>query len=159
MSAGQAFVWMDRYLDTTDRGPMFLRQPEVASAVLASLHKGVELGHYELAAWVIMANHVHILLFPKIAPPRLLGALKGTSAREANRILGRTGEPFWQHESYDRWVRDDAERARIVAYIENNPVKSGICGRAEDYLWSSAGARATSAGTSPGAASTSARAT
>jgi len=80
----------------------------------------------------------HVLLLPKIAASRLLESLKGATAREANRVLGRTGERFWQAESYDHWVRDDREFERIVAYIENNPVKAGLVSRPEDYRWSSA---------------------
>jgi len=157
MRDGKAFVWMDRYLDTTSVGPMYLRQTEISQIVLVSLERGVALGHYELGSYVVMANHVHVLLLPKVAPSRLLRSLKGATAREANRILGRTGEPFWQKESYDHWVRNEEERDRISAYIENNPVKAGLVKNAEDYAWSSAGRR--SAETSPGAARTSACAT
>ena len=87
-----------------------------------------------------MANHVHVhvLLYPKIGPSRLLQSLKGFTAREANRMLDRTGEPFWQAESYDHWVRDEREYGRIAAYIECNPVNAGLVGKAEDYPWSSA---------------------
>jgi hypothetical protein len=66
-------------------------------------------------------------------------SLKGYTAHEVNRLLGRTGVPFWQRESYDHWVRDQPEWQKIVAYIENNPVKAGLVSRAEDYRWSSAG--------------------
>jgi len=156
LSAGKAFVWMDRYLDTTRKGPMYLRQEPIARLVFTSLYRGVELGHYHLRAWVIMANHVHVLLLPKIAAFRLLQSLKGATAREANRILGRTGKRFWQAESYDHWVRDDRELERIVAYIENNPVKAGLVSRPEDYRWSIAAERGASAETSLGAAGTSA---
>ena len=65
-------------------------------------------------------------------------SLKGVTARDANRILGRTGETFWQAESYDHWVRDEKEWLRIAGYIENNPVKAGMVSLAEDYRWSSA---------------------
>ena len=85
-----------------------------------------------------MTNPVHVLLLPRITPSRLLQSLKGFTAREATRGLGRTGEPFWQAESYDHWVRDEKEYGRISAYIENNPVKAGLVGNAEDYRWSSA---------------------
>jgi REP element-mobilizing transposase RayT len=129
---------MDRRLDLARSGPMFLRQHEVASLVVESLYRGVELGHYELASFVIMANHVHVLLLPLVAPSRLLKSLKGCTAREANRLLGRTGEPFWQRESYDHWVRDEPEWRRISAYIEDNPVRAGLVSRPEDYGWSSA---------------------
>jgi len=63
---------------------------------------------------------------------------KGTTAREANRVLGRTGEPFWQKESYDHWVRDGDELEKIRAYIESNPVKAGLARNPKDFAWSSA---------------------
>jgi len=137
-SSGRAFVWMDRYLDHASTGPLYLRQPPIARIVIGSLLRGVELGHYDFAGFVVMANHVHVLLDPKISPSRLLQSLKGFTAREANRMLGRTGETFWQAESFDHWVRNEQEYLRIVAYIENNPVKAGLVGHAEDYPWSSA---------------------
>ena len=118
---------------------MYLRQPEIARLVVASIHKGVELGHYDLYADAVMSNHVHLLIHPKIHPSRLLKSLKGASARQVNQLLGRTGEPFWQKESYDHWVRSDSELQRIRAYIENNPVKAGLAGAVEEYPWSSAG--------------------
>jgi putative transposase len=145
---------MDRYLDTTRKGPMYLKNEKVAQIVVECLHRGAELGHYDLGAWVLMANHVHVLLWPKISVPRMLCSLKGVTAREANKFLNRTGNPFWQAESYDHWVRNDAELVRVWRYIENNPVKAGIAVRPEAYRWSSAGA-----GMSPGAAGTSACAT
>jgi len=106
-----------------------------------------------------MSNHVHVLLLPRVSPSRLLQSLKGATAREANRVLARTGETFWRAESYDHWVRDETERQRIVAYVENNPVKAGLVRRAEDYCWSSASERQESAETSLGAADTSVCAT
>lgn len=65
--------------------------------------------------------------------------LKGNTAREANRVLGRTGEPFWQKESYDHWVRDPAELERIRRYVEHNPVKAGLVREEGEFPWSSAG--------------------
>src|SRR6266849_6781782 len=85
-----------------------------------------------------MANHVHVLLLPRIPPSRLLKSLKGYTAYQANRLLGRTGEPFWQRESYDHWVRNQEEWQRIAAYIENNPVKAGVVSQAEEDRWASA---------------------
>jgi type I restriction enzyme R subunit/putative DNA methylase len=159
LRAGEAFVWMDRYLDTIRTGPMYLRREDIARIVVNCLRCGVELGHYELRAWVVMANHVHVLLLPKVSPQRLLGGLKGSAAHEANQILGRTGQAFWQAESYDHWVRDAREFEKIVAYIENNPVKAGFVARAEDYRWSSAAKPVARDGRSAVAAGTSACAT
>jgi REP element-mobilizing transposase RayT len=139
LSSGQAFVWMDRHLDLTVTGPLYLKRPEVAQIVVDGLRKGVELGHYDLHAWVIMPNHVHLLIDPNVEPSRLIKSLKGFTAREANRSLGLTGASFWQRETYDHWVRDRAEFDRICRYIENNPVKASLVTKPEDYRWSSAG--------------------
>jgi putative transposase len=138
-NAGQSFVWMDRYLDSARSGPLYLKQEPIADLVVASIQYGAEqLQYYDLQAFVAMANHVHLLVLPRVSPSRFVQTVKGYTAREANRLLGRTGKPFWQAESYDHWVRDDRESARIKAYIENNPMKAGLVARAEDYPWSSA---------------------
>lgn len=141
---------MDRYLDSTRNGPMYLAQEPIAQVVMASLRRGELLGHYDLAAFAILSNHVHVLQLPKISPSRLLRSLKGATARQANLILGRTGETLWQAESYDHWVRDEAEWRRIRAYIEHNPVRAGLARSASDYRWSSASYGDKSAETSLG---------
>jgi signal recognition particle GTPase len=68
---------------------------------------------------------------------RIMHSIKRHSARECNRLLGRTGR-FWQAESYDRLVRNDDERQRIARYIEWNPVKAGLCDEPERWRFSSA---------------------
>jgi REP-associated tyrosine transposase len=132
-------MWLDRRLDMPCSGPKHLRQAVIAQIVVSSIHKGVELAHFDLIAYVVMPNHVHLLVLPRTAPERMLKSLKGSTARKANRALGRTGEPFWQKESYDHWVRDRPELENIRAYIENNPVKAGLVRTPEDFPWSSAG--------------------
>jgi REP element-mobilizing transposase RayT len=85
-----------------------------------------------------MPNHVHLLVTPDVAATRWLGPLKGFTAHEANRVLGRSGQPFWQDESYDHLVRSDTEFERIRNYIESNPMKAALVAAAESWLWSSA---------------------
>jgi type I restriction enzyme R subunit/putative DNA methylase len=70
--------------------------------------------------------------------PQITHWIKGGTARSANLLLGRTGEPFWQVESHDHWVRNRKEFDRIVAYIEENPVSAGFVAAPEDWPWSSA---------------------
>ena len=91
VSAGQAFLWIDRQWDVSRTGPMFLRQERVATVVVESLYRGVEVGHYELAHWVIMANHVPVLLLPRVAPSRLLKSLQGSTAGLAAGGLSMVG--------------------------------------------------------------------
>ena len=92
---------------------------------------------YVLHAWVVMPNHVHLLITPQVDVPALLRRLKGASARESNKLLGQTGRPFWQDESYDRLVRNTSEFERIKNYILQNPVRAGLARSIEDYPWSS----------------------
>jgi len=142
-NAGQAFVWMDRYLDRARCGPLYLEQEPIAQLVVGSIRYSAErLHYYDLHAFAVMANHVHLLVLPRVSPSRFLQTVKGYTAREANRLLGRTGQPFWQAESYDHWVRDNRESDRIKAYIENNPVRAGLVAKADDYPWSSAARKA-----------------
>ena len=121
---------------------MFLVRRDVAEIMDDALRRGVEENRFELAAFAIMSNHVHVVIRVGEDPAAVLKWLKGSTAREANVVLKRTGLPFWQRESYDRWVRDDAELRRIIAYVENNPVKAGLVSEAGLYRWSSAYERA-----------------
>jgi putative transposase len=139
LSAGQRFLLSDRELDKAATGPRWLKDERVAQCVVDALQYGeTELGLYEMHAWVLMMNHVHILINPKTELQKITKSIKNFSARQANAILGRTGQPFWQMESYDRWVRGPEAMGRIVHYIGENPVTAGLVEKAEDWHWSSA---------------------
>lgn len=129
---------MDRLLDQGTSGPLFLHQQEIAQIVVDAIRDGEGRFHrYQLHAYVVMPNHVHLLVTPNVTANHWLGPLKGFTAHQANRVLGKHA-PFWQDESYDRLVRDGEEFQRIQRYIENNPVKAGLVGSAERFPWSSA---------------------
>ena len=139
LPAGKAFVAIDRELATAATGPTWLKDERVAQSVVDALRFGEEsLRLYRLHAWVLMANHVHLLIEPNTELPRITRSIKSFSAKQANEILGRTGERFWQDESYDRWVRDQKEFGKIAQYVEFNPVAAGLVQRPEDWPWSSA---------------------
>ena len=130
---------MDRFLDTARTGPSWLRMAPIANLVVDAIAFGQDqLRHYEVGAFVVMPNHVHVLVIPRTSIAKLTRRLKGYTARQANRMLGRTGGAFWQPESYDHWVRSEQEWGRIIRYIENNPVVAGLAVRSEGYPWSSA---------------------
>jgi len=92
-----------------------------------------------LHAFVVMPNHVHLLVAPAVALSKLTKSLKGLTAKRANAMLGLTGSPFWQEESYDHLVRQGREFDKIRRYIEENPVHAGLATAAGEYRWSSAG--------------------
>jgi REP element-mobilizing transposase RayT len=130
----------DRALDQYSSGPLWLRHPQIADVVAHAIAIGQdERQFYELCAWVVMPNHVHLLILPTVAVATSMRWLKGSTARRANQILGRTGRPFWQDDSYDHYLRDPNRISRTTAYIEQNPVCAGLARSAEDWPWSSAG--------------------
>jgi len=136
-TAGEAFLAMDRLLDNPRIGPLHLGQAEIANMVVDAIRNRNGRA-YQMHNYVVMANHVHLLITPRVAVPKLMQSLKRFTAREGNRMLGLTGRPFWQDESYDRLVRNDAEFRRIANYIEMNPVRAGLAATPEEFRWSSA---------------------
>ncbi len=139
LTSGQAFAAMDRLLDEARNGAFYLRQPPFADMVVEAIRYNADiLRHYRLHAFVVMPNHVHLLVIPNVGLPKLTKSLKGITARRANAMLGVTGRPFWQEESYDHLVRDEQEFVRIRNYIEENPVRAGLVTEACEYRWSSA---------------------
>jgi REP element-mobilizing transposase RayT len=146
LTTGETFAAMDRILDKAAVGPRFLAEPEIAQRVVACLLDGEHrLQRYRLHSFVVMPNHVHMLVTPNVVSTKWLGPLKGFTAYEANRLLNRAGTPFWQQESYDHVVRSEAGMERIRRYIENNPVKAGLVAVPGDFQWSSAHGNRTAA--------------
>src|SRR5271166_6260490 len=126
LTSGQAFAAMDRLLDEARTGAFYLRQPAIADMIVEAIHYNADvLGHYRLDAFVVMPNHVHLLATPAVPLPKLTKSLKGITAKRANAVLGLTGRPFWQEESYDHVVRSEGEFEKIRRYIEENPVRAG----------------------------------
>ena len=137
------FARVDTILDRASSGPLWLGDKRIADLVQDALVNRYA-GLYFLWAYVVMANHIHVLLRPKsheTSIATITKNLKGYSSREANRLLKRTGQRFWQDESFDHWSRNPSEFARIVKYIENNPVKAGLVREPEQWEWSSAAER------------------
>jgi REP element-mobilizing transposase RayT len=125
--------WLDK-----GYGECFLRIPEVASLVKETLFQLAQT-LYTLHAWVIMPNHVHLLLSPygETSLSNLLGRIKGRTSCAANRNLRRTGR-FWHPDYFDRYIRDEEHFQRVRNYIENNPYTAGLCTTPEDWGYSSA---------------------
>jgi hypothetical protein len=134
---GARFVAFDRVLDARATGPQWLIRPDIAGAVVDVLFAGREKGFYELGSWVVMPNHVHVLIFPLVELTRVVSGIKVASAKAANGLLGRSGA-FWSRDYFDRSIRNADEEQRVIRYILNNPVKAGLCGDASSWPFSSA---------------------
>jgi len=131
------FALSDRELDCANDGPMHLKDSAAAKIVEDSILFGVP-ERYDLLAWCVMANHVHVLLTPHWELEDTTHGIKGYTALQINNLQNARGRVFCQDESYDHWARDDEEMMRIIAYIESNPVVAGLCLTPEAWPWSSA---------------------
>lgn len=155
----QRRIRIEKWLDA-GMGCCALRNPAMAATMEETLLK-FDGERYRLLAWCIMPNHVHVLVEPRAALGKIVQSWKSYTGRwalERGAELG-LGEPreegrkaelglgvprggrkkaFWMREYWDRYIRDGGHFRRVVEYIHRNPVEAGLCGRAEDWRWSSA---------------------
>ena len=131
------FGYYDDWLDRCEFGPRWL-QVDIIAQIVAKEIDDLNNHRYQLIAYSIMPNHVHMLIRSCISEPanhrgqsanysvtETLRMLKGRTARFCNLELKRNGS-FWQHESYDHVIRDEHELEQAIRYILNNPVKAGL---------------------------------
>jgi REP element-mobilizing transposase RayT len=119
------FTVSDNFLDTN--GPYWLGEQPVAEIISEALqHRDEKL--YDLHAYTIMPNHVHMMMTLMPNAPilfKIMQDLKKFTGLHSNRSLGREGQ-FWEEESYDHVVRSEKEFYRILNNILRNPVKAGF---------------------------------
>ena len=125
-------AWLDR-----GHGNCWLRRADVAKQVERILLHA-DGRDYRLQAWVVMPNHVHLVVDVWDVPlVKLINGWKGKASREGNKLLCRGGA-FWQEDYYDTLIRDAAHLKKAIRYTEQNPVKARLMKSARDWLWSSA---------------------
>lgn len=147
--------WFKKFEDILHQekhGKMWLGKPEIRQIIFDKLLED-DGKNYRLDAFSIMSNHVHIVFKPNLSEANLredktskrpkfvseeatlaqiMQSIKGVTARKANLFLKRSGS-FWETESYDRFVRDEAEFYRVIKYTLNNPVKAKLVNNWEDW--------------------------
>ena len=116
---GATFVRKDRELDRTRLVPHWLKDPRIATIFIEALRHGEAVrGLYDLFAWVVMPNHVHLVLKPNRKLPEIMRWLKAATANRSNLVIGKTGTAFWQREYFDRWIRSEKELFLAICYVE-----------------------------------------
>jgi len=124
--------WLDR-----GHGHCWLRREKAARlAEEVLLEKNGR--EFQFQAWVIMPNHVHLVVDVWDVPlTKLVGSWKGKSSRIINLALNRQGS-LWQEDYFDTVVRDEAHLKKAVRYTEVNPAKACFVKNPRDWRWSSA---------------------
>lgn len=130
-------------LDKADSGPTWLSEYEIAKIVCEAIHYR-DQKHYDLYAYCIMPNHVHMTFRQlkrnedykqNLAVTGMLKNLKWFTALKSNQVLKRSGA-FWQEESFDRVIRDQKELEATLKYVLNNPAKAGLVDRWQNWPYS-----------------------
>ena len=121
---------IDDYLHLSSIGPFFLSEQAVAEVVIASWKFLHDIGAVYLYAICVMSNHVHVIVGnsnPQQPIPigQLMQRTKSYTSSVANKLLGRTGKPFWNEKYYDVTIRK-GRFMRAMRYVLNNPVKAGL---------------------------------
>jgi type I restriction enzyme R subunit/putative DNA methylase len=146
---------LEEYLDR-GIGECHLREPQIAKLAEDSLlfqHNQ----SYELLAWCVMPNHVHVLVDVKMTLLwKMVRSWKQFVQTQANRPPSerrpparrddqtKSNEPCrrpafqWQREYWDTFMRDEAQEKIAIRYIENNPMKAKFCRSPEEWPFSSA---------------------
>ena len=132
------FETFDTFLDKYSKSPMWLSIDSIAIKVKESLHF-MDNKMYELFAYCIMPNHVHLMIKPLrksinivYSLANIMYSLKRFTANKCNRLLERKGQ-FWHNESYDHCIRDDKDFEYQLCYLLNNPIKAKLID--ETKMW------------------------
>ena len=132
-------AWLDSGI-----GCCALKHPQLAKTLQETLLK-FDGTRYQLIAWCIMPNHVHVLIKPKESLGKIVQSWKSYTGRWAldrNAELGlgvpSSAKSFWMREYRDRYIRDEEHFHASIKYIHENPVKAGLCREATDWPFSSA---------------------
>ena len=95
---------------------------------------------YALHEFVVMPEHIHVLLTPQTSLEKAVQFIKGGFSCRVTKDLQSNME-VWQTGFQDHRIRDASDYAAHVFYIHENPVKRGLCQKADDYAYSSADPR------------------
>jgi putative transposase len=123
--------------DTWQRRALFINAA-MAKVVVDQIIDCRERGFYKLDAFVVMPDHLHVLLTPNETTTieKAMQMIKGGSAHRMG--LERPQKfPIWHAGFHDRWMRTAQEFRESKLYIEQNPVVAKIAERPEDYALSS----------------------
>lgn len=142
------FARFDGWIDQSPTA-RHLEQPTLAAIVQNALfHFAGE--RYWLLAYCVMPSHYHWVFKPnpdwadvacredrsRTPRERIMHSIQSFTANRCNEVLNRSGV-FWQDETYDHRVRDEAELLRVITYVEQNPVKAKLVERPDQWQWSS----------------------
>jgi putative transposase len=116
----------------------YFEKPEAAELVIEQIDRLRENEIWFVPEFVVMPDHVHLIVFPIKPLGYCLQEFKKSVARLLNRKQDTIGRKIWLDEYHERAIRDEREYRSKCEYIWNNPVKEGLAGTPELFAYSSA---------------------
>ncbi len=116
---------MEAFLDA-GYGSCVLALPDIGKLTEDALHH-FDGNRYRLGDYVVMPNHVHVLVQPAGDQDlsSILHSWKSFTAKQANQLRGTSGA-FWQDEYFDHLVRSEAQYNKFCRYILENPSQANL---------------------------------
>jgi valyl-tRNA synthetase len=104
-----------------------LLKEDAASKIVENALRHFDGERYELRAWSVMPNHVHVVFTPKASHElkEILHSWKSFTAHELNKLTGKIGQ-VWLNETYDHIIRNDEELWQTIDYVESNAARAGL---------------------------------
>jgi len=122
---------------TQDWRPLF-RDKRICQILVKNLRFYRDRMKFLLHGYVVMPDHVHLLVTPRQPPTisDIMRNLKSFTGKEVREALGVRG-PIWRRRFYDRVIRTEEQFRVALGYIHLNPVRAGLVQSARDYEFSS----------------------
>jgi len=118
-----------------DRGSPFA-DTGLAAVACDSVERCCGLCGYDLFGLCLMPDHLHVLLSPGDSRVAVSDWLRRFKSYTANRFVARGGNsPLWQGSAHDHVCRKGETAERVLAYIIDNPVRSGLVECWQDWPW------------------------
>ena len=120
-----------------NRQPIFATSADY-QALLGLLEEAAKKFEVSLHAYVLMSNHFHLLATPQTVDglPKMMQAVGRSYVRYFNDSQKRSGT-LWEGRYKSTLIQTERYLLACMAYIDLNPVRAGLVGAPQDYLWSS----------------------
>ena len=113
------------------------RQPILADNIdllWRALHKANEKLPFEIVAWAVLPDHMHLIIDPKENNlSNLMVRIKLSFAKSYRDGIGIPKKRIWQYRFWDHVIRNQDDLNRHIDYIHYNPVKHGLVSCPSDY--------------------------
>ena len=116
---------------TSGRTPVLVN--DLAAQTVIDLRRAASATHFELLAYVVMPDHVHVLALGVTDDAVATGFVQRFKQFSGYRFKQRAGRPLWQWSFFDHTLRREEDVIAVARYIVGNPVRAGLAAREDEW--------------------------